>query len=63
MKEIFDTIVIGGGQGGLATGYHLQKSGLEFLILEASNQVGGSWPSYYDSLKLFSQQVFPLCLE
>jgi len=54
MKEILDTIVIGGGQGGLATGYHLQKSRLEFLILEASNQVGGSWPSYYDSLKLFS---------
>ncbi|MEK4229201.1 NAD(P)-binding domain-containing protein [Solibacillus sp. FSL H8-0538] len=54
MKEILDAIVFGGGQAGLATGYHLQKKGLRFLILEASNQIGGSWPSYYDSLKLFS---------
>ncbi|MGD2199962.1 flavin-containing monooxygenase [Lysinibacillus fusiformis] len=54
MKEILDTIVIGGGQAGLASGYHLQKEDLRFLILEASNQIGGSWPSYYDSLKLFS---------
>lgn len=54
MQEIFDTIVIGGGQAGLASGYHLQKEGLHFLILEASDQIAGSWPSYYDSLKLFS---------
>ena len=40
MKEILDTIVIGGGQAGLASGYHLQKKGLRFLILEASNQIG-----------------------
>lgn len=58
MEEIFDTIVIGGGQAGLASGYHLQKKGLRFLILEASNQIGGSWPSYYDSLKLFSPAGF-----
>lgn len=54
MNRILDTIVIGGGQSGLASGYHLQKKGLRFLILEASDQIGGSWPSYYDSLKLFS---------
>ena len=29
MKEILDSIVIGGGQAGLASGYHLQK-GLQF---------------------------------
>lgn len=54
MKDILETIVIGGGQAGLASGFHLQKKGLRFLILEASNQIGGSWPRYYDSLKLFS---------
>lgn len=54
MKSILDTIVIGGGQAGLASGYHLQKEGVQYLILESNNQVGGSWPSYYDSLKLFS---------
>ncbi|WP_369814454.1 flavin-containing monooxygenase [Lysinibacillus sp. ZYM-1] len=58
MKETLDVIVIGGGQAGLAAGYHLQKKGLRFFILEASNQIGGSWRSYYDSLKLFSPAGF-----
>lgn len=54
MEQYRDVIVIGGGQAGLASGYHLQKKGLSFLILEASDQATGSWPHYYDSLKLFS---------
>lgn len=54
MKECLDVIVIGGGQAGLASGYYLQKKGLSFLILEGSNHATGSWPHYYDSLKLFS---------
>ncbi|WP_372633130.1 NAD(P)-binding domain-containing protein [Cohnella sp.] len=58
MNEILDTIVIGGGQAGLASGYHLKKKGLRFLILETSDKVGGSWPHYYDSLKLFSPARF-----
>jgi putative flavoprotein involved in K+ transport len=51
---VYDTIVIGAGQAGLATGYHLQKAGLRFLILEASDEPGGSWPHFYDSLSLNS---------
>ncbi|MBU8764160.1 NAD(P)/FAD-dependent oxidoreductase [Micrococcus luteus] len=58
MNKVLDTIVIGGGQAGLASGYHLRKQGVQFLILEASDQVGGSWPRYYDSLKLFSPARF-----
>ncbi|MEK4510828.1 MULTISPECIES: NAD(P)-binding domain-containing protein [Paenibacillus] len=54
MTKFLDTVVIGGGQAGLASGYHLQKARLEFAILEASDQPTGSWPQYYDSLKLFS---------
>ncbi|MCM3131042.1 NAD(P)/FAD-dependent oxidoreductase (plasmid) [Paenibacillus urinalis] len=52
--KIWDTIVIGGGQAGLASGYYLKTSGRSFLILEAGGQAAGSWPYYYDSLKLFS---------
>jgi putative flavoprotein involved in K+ transport len=52
--ETYDAIVIGGGQAGLATGYHLQRSGLHFVILEANSEATGSWSRYYDSLKLFS---------
>ncbi|MFS0722263.1 flavin-containing monooxygenase [Paenibacillus sp. 1P07SE] len=54
MTNVWDVIVIGGGQAGMASGYYLMKNELQFLILEASGQVGGSWPYYYDSLKLFS---------
>ncbi len=33
--ETFDTIVIGGGQAGLAVGYYLKKRGRSFVILDA----------------------------
>jgi putative flavoprotein involved in K+ transport len=55
---MYDTVVIGGGQSGLASGYHLQKAGLSFIILEASEQPAGSWPHYYDSLRVFSPAAF-----
>lgn len=54
MRTIFDSIVIGAGQSGLATAYYLKKEGLKYLVLEKSKQTAGSWPLYYDSLKLFS---------
>ncbi|KAA0965659.1 NAD(P)/FAD-dependent oxidoreductase [Sporosarcina sp. ANT_H38] len=54
MTIIFDSIVIGAGQSGLATAYYLKNKGLKYLVLEKSNQTAGSWPLYYDSLKLFS---------
>ncbi|MFP4854681.1 flavin-containing monooxygenase, partial [Paraburkholderia sp. BR14264] len=52
--KIYDSIVIGAGQSGLAASYYLKKSGLNFLVLEASKTTAGSWPKYYDSLTLFS---------
>jgi putative flavoprotein involved in K+ transport len=51
---VLDALVVGAGQAGLAAGYHLNRAGLSFEILEASGAPGGSWPGYYDSLTLFS---------
>jgi len=34
--ETFETIVIGGGQAGLAVGYYLKKQGRPFVILDAN---------------------------
>jgi putative flavoprotein involved in K+ transport len=48
------TIVIGGGQAGLAAGYHLAKRGLPFLILDANARVGDAWRLRWDSLRLFT---------
>ena len=52
--EIQDVVIVGGGQAALATGYHLQNSGLRFSILEQSGRVGNSWRSRWDSLQLFT---------
>jgi putative flavoprotein involved in K+ transport len=49
-----ETVVIGGGQAGLAAGYHLAKRGVSFVILEANERVGDTWRSRYDSLRLYS---------
>ncbi len=50
----FDTIVIGGGQAGLAIGYYLAKQSRNFLILDASECIGDTWRNRWDSLRLFT---------
>jgi putative flavoprotein involved in K+ transport len=50
----YDVIVIGGGQAGLVTGYHLKRAGLRFLILDAGDRIGDSWRKRWDSLRLFT---------
>jgi putative flavoprotein involved in K+ transport len=52
--EHFDTIVIGAGQAGLSTGYHLKRQGRDFVILDANERIGDSWRSRWDSLRLFT---------
>lgn len=50
----YDVIVVGGGQSGLALGYYLRRTQLNFLILDDASSPGGSWPRYWPSLRLFS---------
>ena len=40
-----ETMVIGAGQAGLATGYHLARRGRDFVILDAGRRVGDNWRS------------------
>lgn len=49
-----DTVIIGAGQAGLSTGYHLQRRGIPFVILDAAPRVGDQWRRQWDSLKLYS---------
>ena len=53
-KKSWDTIVIGAGQASLATGYYLQSLQADFIILDASDRIGDSWRSRWDSLTLFT---------
>jgi len=50
----WDTVIIGGGQSGLAVGYFLKKMNKQFIILEENNRIGDSWRMRWDSLKLFT---------
>ena len=52
--EGVDVLVIGGGQAGLAMGYHLAERGLSFVIADANPEVGHMWRSRWQSLKLFT---------
>jgi putative flavoprotein involved in K+ transport len=53
-RERYETIVIGGGQAGLAVGYHLGQDGRSFIILDRSERIGDSWRGRWDSLRLYS---------
>lgn len=54
MTQHTEVAVIGGGQAGLAAGYHLRRQGLDFVILDADAAPGGAWQHLWDSLHLFS---------
>lgn len=62
----YETIVIGGGQAGLATGYYLQQQGRDistgsmhpFVILDANERTGDAWRKRWDSLRLFTPARF-----
>lgn len=50
----FDTVVIGGGQAGLAMGYYLAEQDRNFRILDAGERIGDTWRNRWDSLRLFT---------
>jgi putative flavoprotein involved in K+ transport len=52
--EQVGTAVIGGGQAGLAVGYHLGQRRLPFVILDDQPRVGDAWRKRWDSLRLFT---------
>jgi putative flavoprotein involved in K+ transport len=58
MSEHVETVVIGGGQAGLAVGYHLRSRGLPFVILDQNERVGDAWRQRWDSLRLFTPRRY-----
>ena len=51
---IFQTVLVGGSQAGLAVGYHLARRGLPFVILDGHERIGDAWRKRWDSLRLFT---------
>ncbi|MGW0702382.1 ArsO family NAD(P)H-dependent flavin-containing monooxygenase [Streptomyces sp. NPDC002867] len=58
MTQHTDVVVVGGGQAGLAAGYHLRRQGLDFVVLDAESAPGGAWQHTWDSLHLFSPAAY-----
>ena len=49
-----ETLIIGAGQAGLSTGYHLQRQGRPFLIVDGNERVGDNWRQQWDTLRLYT---------
>ncbi len=50
----YETVIVGGGQAGLATGYFLSQRRANFAILDENARTGDSWRKRWDSLRLFT---------
>ncbi len=51
---MYDAVVIGAGQAGLAAAYYLKRAGLQALTLEANERVGDVWRQRWEGLQLFT---------
>ena len=49
-----ETLIIGAGQAGLSTGYHLQRLGRPCLVVDRNERIGDNWRQQWDTLKLYS---------
>lgn len=49
-----DTLVIGAGQAGLATSHWLTKAGVEHLVVDRRDRLGGAWHDRWDGFHLVS---------
>ena len=55
MTQKVETVIIGGGQAGLATSYHLSRRACEHIILEQAAQAGNAWRNdRWDSFALLT---------
>ena len=53
-----DTVIVGAGQAGLATGYYLAAQGRDFVIIDGHERVGEAWRRRWDSLRLFTPAAY-----
>ena len=49
-----ETVIVGGGQAGLSTAYHLTRRGRECLVLDRNARVGDNWRQQWDTLRLYT---------
>jgi putative flavoprotein involved in K+ transport len=52
IERMAEAIVVGAGTAGLAVAATLRGAGVEAIVLERADQIGSSWRSRYDGLRL-----------
>ena len=52
MAEHIETIIVGGGQGGLSVSYLLKQQGCEHIIFDKAHQSADAWRNRWDSFTL-----------
>ncbi|MEE8508071.1 MAG: FAD-dependent oxidoreductase, partial [Myxococcota bacterium] len=63
--QIYDAIIIGGGHNGLACAAYLARAGMEVLVLERRDLLGGAssteeiWPGYRISSAAYVLSLMP----
>ncbi|PNP57323.1 hypothetical protein FNYG_15229 [Fusarium nygamai] len=58
IPEKADVLIVGAGQNGICIGVRLKALGVESVLIEAEDAVGGNWTSRYDSAKLHTGKYF-----
>lgn len=53
-SEHIETVVIGAGQAGLSTAYHLKRRGRPVLVLDRAARIGDHWRAQWDTLRLYT---------
>jgi putative flavoprotein involved in K+ transport len=53
-SQHIETLIIGAGQAGLATAYHLQRLGRPCVVVDRNERIGDNWRQQWDTLKLYS---------
>jgi putative flavoprotein involved in K+ transport len=53
-QERVETLIIGGGQAGLAMGYQLSRRDLPYKVVDANQRIGDAWRNRWDSFRLFT---------
>lgn len=57
--EIYDCVIVGGGQAGLGTAGRLQALGItSYILLERNSKIGDSWMHRYDSTRLHTPREY-----
>ena len=49
-----ETLIIGAGQAGLSTAYHLGRRGRPCLVVDAMDRIGDNWRQQWETLRLFT---------